>query len=159
MAGTPRTNRSTALNAFYSGGRDSSRMDRRMDARFEALEKDYASLNERILSLTQRIDFLKTDFQEFKSSTSDFASNKMSELEKRINELDHLLMERNEQLPEGAKPAKKRRKIPNELSVRSAVVTCIIDSIPEGSDTSQNLVRDFEIPKFLARFRISRISF
>ena len=25
----------------------------------------------------------------------------------------------------------------------------------EGSDTSQNPVRDFEIPKFLARFRIS----
>ena len=29
----------------------------------------------------------------------------------------------------------------------------------EGSETSQNLVRDFEIPKFLARFQISRISF
>ena len=49
----------------------------------------------------------------------------MSELEKCNNELDYLLMERNEKLPEGAKPAKKRRKIPNELSVKSAVVTYI----------------------------------
>ena len=53
MAGTPRTNRSTTPNVFYSGGRDSSRMDRRMDARFEVLEKDCASLNERMLSVTQ----------------------------------------------------------------------------------------------------------
>ena len=29
---------------------------------------------------------------------------------------------------------------------------------PEGPDTSQNPVRDFEIPRFLARFRISQTS-
>ena len=50
MAVTPRTNRSTTPNVFCSSGRDSSRMDRRMDARFEALEKDYASLSERMLN-------------------------------------------------------------------------------------------------------------
>lgn len=111
MVGTPRTTRgTTGPLVFYSGDNDRPRRDRRMETRFEALEKDYASLNESLLSLTQRIDFLTTEFEEFTSSTNDFVRNKMSVLEQRISELDCLLMERNEQSSEGAKPAKKRRK-------------------------------------------------
>lgn len=131
MAGTPRTEpRSTEPRtlplSFYSGGKESSRRDRRMEAKFEALEKDFSSLNEKLLSLTQKVDFLTTEFKEFRSSTDNLVSNKMGRLEQHIDELDRLLAERNEQqLPKGAKPA-KRRKIPNELSVRCDSLTCAL---------------------------------
>lgn len=124
MAVTPRT---TAPLAFYSGGKDGSRRDRRSGAKFQAMEKDYSDLNERLLSLTQRIEFLETEFKKFTSSRNDLISNKISVLEQSINEFDRLLMERNEQqLSDSAKPPKKRRKIPNELSVRSDTLTCTI---------------------------------
>ena len=112
MEGTPRT---TSLT-FYSGGKDNPRKDRRMDK----LEKDHAKLQEDILTLTQRVDFLRNEFRELKSSANELINHKIRVLEERVEKFDRLLKEGH--MGDGAKPPKKRRKIPNELSVRSEAV-------------------------------------
>ena len=112
MEGTPRT---TSLT-FYSGGKDNPRKDRRMDK----LEKDHDKLQENILTLTQRVDFLRNELKELKSSMNELMNHKISVLEERVEKFDRLLMEGH--MGDGAKPPKKRRKIPNELSVRSEAV-------------------------------------
>ena len=116
MEGTPRT---TSLT-FYSGGKDNPRKDRRMEAKLDKLEKDHDKLQENILTLTQRVDFLRNEFKELKSSGNELINNKITVLEERVEKFDRLLME--EHMGDGAKPPKKRRRIPNELSVRSEAV-------------------------------------
>ena len=92
-----------------------------IEAKLDALEKSHAKLKESVLlSLTQRVDFLRNEFEEFKSSGNELINNKIRVLEVRFDKIDRIMME--EHVSEGAKPPKKRRRIPNELSVRSKVL-------------------------------------